>query len=97
MRRVASKTGAGPLGAKKFAQHHPSRGSSAKKLAQQTPNQARTAKKLALHGKIRPFWPIFGALGEKYRAFYAGTRSRANFIGSSELSVGDRVLVGGCG
>ena len=34
VRRVASKTGAGPLGAKKFAQHHPSRGSSAKKLAQ---------------------------------------------------------------
>ena len=44
------------------------------------PNQARTATKLALHGKIRPFWPIFGALGEKYRAFYAGTRSRASFI-----------------
>ena len=52
----------------------------ATKLALQTPNQARTATKLALHGKIRPFWPIFGALGEKYRAFYAGTRSRANFI-----------------
>ena len=33
-RRVASKTGAGPLGAKKLAQHGPSGGSSAKKFSQ---------------------------------------------------------------
>ena len=34
VRRVAYKTGAGPLGAKNFAQHRPSSGSSAKKFAQ---------------------------------------------------------------
>ena len=41
VRRVASKTGAGPLGAKILAQHDPSGDSSAKKLAQhaqKTPN-----------------------------------------------------------
>ena len=66
--------------ATKLALQTPNQAHTATKLAQQTPNQARTATKLALHGKIRPFWPIFGALGEKYRAFYAGTRSRANFL-----------------
>ena len=34
VRRVTSKTGAGPLGAKKLARHGPSRGSSAKKFSQ---------------------------------------------------------------
>ena len=34
VRHVASKIGAGPLGAKKLAQHDPSGDSSAKKLAQ---------------------------------------------------------------
>ena len=39
-----------------------------------------SAKKLAQHGKNSPFWAIFGALGKKCRAFYAGTRSGANFL-----------------
>jgi len=34
--RIASKIDAGPIDAKKLAQHGPSSGSSAKKLAQQT-------------------------------------------------------------
>ena len=79
-KKLAQQTPNQARTATKLAQHSHRRVPSAKKLAQQTPNQARTATKLALHGKIRPFWPIFGALGEKYRAFYAGTRSRANFI-----------------
>ena len=49
VRRVASKTGAGPLGAKKFAQHRPSIGISAKKFARQGPYTGSSAKKFAQH------------------------------------------------
>ena len=49
VRRVSSKTGAGPVGAKKFAQHRPSGGSSAKKLARHGPSGGSSAKKLAQH------------------------------------------------
>ena len=55
VRRVASKTGAGPLGAKKLAQHGPSGGSSAKKLAQ--------------HAQKRRIWGVVSARGELFRAF----------------------------
>ena len=54
VRRIASKTGAGPLGAKKFAQHRPSRGSSAKKLAQQAQKHR--------------IWGVVSAWGELFRA-----------------------------
>jgi len=55
VRRVASKTGAGPLGAKKFAQHRSSSGISAKKLAQQA--------------QKRRIWGVVSARGELFRAF----------------------------
>ena len=55
VRRVASKTGAGPLGAKNFAQHRPSSGISAKKFA-------RHAQK----GRI---WANLSVQGELFRAF----------------------------
>ena len=54
VRRVASKTGAGPLGAKNFAQHRPSSGISAKKFA-------RHAQK----GRI---WANLSVQGELFRA-----------------------------
>ena len=46
---------AGPLGAKKFAQHRPSGGSSAKKLAQ--------------HAQTHQIWANLSARGELFRAF----------------------------
>ena len=49
VRRVSSKTGAGPVGAKKFAQHRPSSGISTKKLAQHGPSGGSSAKKFAQH------------------------------------------------
>ena len=55
VRRIASKTGAGPLGAKKFAQHRSSSGISAKKLAQ--------------HAQKRRIWGVVSARGELFRAF----------------------------
>ena len=54
VRRVTSKTGAGPLGAKKLARHGPSRGSSATKLAQQATKPQ--------------FQAILSAQGELFRA-----------------------------
>ena len=50
------------------------------KRAQDVHWRVPSAKKLAQHGKNSPFWAIFGALGKKCRAFYAGTRSGANFL-----------------
>ena len=49
VRRVASKTGAGPLGAKKLAQNRPSRGSSTKNFARHGPSGGSSATKLAQH------------------------------------------------
>ena len=49
VRRIAYKTGAVPVGAKKFAQHGPSGGSSAKKFAQHGPSRGSSAKKFAQH------------------------------------------------
>ena len=54
VRRVTSKTGAGPLGAKKLARHGPSRSSSATKLAQQATKPQ--------------FQAILSAQGELFRA-----------------------------
>jgi len=39
--------GAGPIGAKKIAQHSPSSGISAKKLAEHGPSSGSSAKKIA--------------------------------------------------
>ena len=47
VRGAASKTGAGPIGAKKLAQHDPSSGISAKKFAQHGPSSGISAKKFA--------------------------------------------------
>ena len=47
VRRVASKTGAGSLGAKKFAQHLPSSDISATKFAPHGPSGGSSATKLA--------------------------------------------------
>ena len=55
VRRIASKTGARPLGAKNFAQHRPSTGISAKKFAQQA--------------QKRRIWANLSAQGEFFRAF----------------------------
>ena len=71
VRRVASKTGAGPLGAKKFAQHHPSRGSSAKKLAQQA--------------QKHQIWANLSAQGELFRAFTIYQRRRENFFARADV------------
>ena len=64
--RIASKIDAGPIGAKKLAQHGPSSGSSAKKLAQQ-------AQKRQILG-------VLSAQGELYRAFAMTQRRGANFF-----------------
>ena len=69
VRRVASKTGAGSLGAKKFAQHLPSSGISAKKLARHGPSGGSSAKKLAQHAQKRRIWANLSAQGELFRAF----------------------------
>ena len=54
VRRATSKTDAGPIGAKKLAQHRPSTGIS--------------VKKFALYATKRRFWAIFRTLGELFRA-----------------------------
>ena len=51
--------GAGPIGAKKLAQHSPSTGTSAKKLAQQA--------------EKRRFWGVLSVQGELFRAQDAAT------------------------
>ena len=53
-RRAISKTGAGPIGATKFAQRGPSSGISAKKLAQQA--------------QKRRIWGVVIEQGELFRA-----------------------------
>ena len=75
-RRAASAT--------KYAQQTSTHALAATKLAQQTPAQACTAKRLAQHGKNRPFWPIFGTLGEKFRVCNVRTPRRANFLAQLE-------------
>ena len=42
--------------------------------------RARAAKKLARRGKTPLLWPVFGALGEKFRVFCPSTGRRANFF-----------------
>ena len=54
MRRAIAKTGAGPIGAKKLAQHNPFSGISAKKFAQ--------------HARKHQFWAIMTPQGELFRA-----------------------------
>jgi len=53
-RRAISKTGAGPIGAKKLALH--------------TPSSCVSAKKLAQRARKRQFWAIVSAQGELFRA-----------------------------
>ena len=75
VRRAASKTGAVPVGAKKFAQHAPSSGISAKKFAQ--------------HAMKRHFWVIFPALGELFRVSASSAPRRANFFAHEARHHGD--------
>ncbi|MEZ7629273.1 hypothetical protein O3654_09700 [Pauljensenia sp. 20925_1_91] len=74
--------GAGPIGAKKlaqhdpssrisakkFAQHSPSSGSSAKKFAQHSPSSGSSAKKFAQQAQKRRFWGVLSVQGELFRA-----------------------------
>ena len=56
------------------------RARAAKKLAQRQPFRHSPAKKLARRGKNPLLWPVFGALGEKFRVFCPSTGRRANFF-----------------
>ena len=53
---------------------------SAKKLAQHRPSSGTSAKKLAQHARKRPFWAIFRAQGELFRAHAHIRPRRANFF-----------------
>lgn len=75
VRRAASKTGAGSVGAKKLAQHGPSSRVSAKKLAQQA--------------KKRRFWGVLSVQGELFRAHAHIRPSRANFFAHEARQRGD--------
>ena len=72
---TASKNGAGPIGAKKLAQHGPSSCISAKKLAQQA--------------KKRRFWGVLSVQGELFRARTHTRPSRANFFAHEARQHGD--------
>ena len=67
--------GAGPIGAKKLAQHSPSSGSSAKKFAQQA--------------QKHQFWGVFSAQGEYFRAYTMTLPRRANFFAHTTRQRGD--------
>ena len=67
--------GAGPIGAKKLAQHGPFSGISAKKLAQQA--------------QKRRFWGVLSVQGELFRARTHIRPSRANFFAHEERQRGD--------
>ena len=73
--RIASKTDAGPIGAKKLAQHSPSSDISAKKLAQQA--------------QKRRIWANLSALGELLRTFAMTQRRRANIVAHQTRHHGD--------
>lgn len=55
-----------PAGAKKFAQHGPTTGTSAKKLTQ--------------HAQKRRIWGVLSALGEYFRAYTITQRRMADFF-----------------
>ena len=80
VRRATSKTDAGPIGAKKLAQHRPSTGIS--------------VKKFALYATKRRFWAIFRAQGELFRAqdpargdFATNDTSAATDAGQHETTI----------
>ena len=75
MHRIASKTNAGPIGAKKLAQHSPSSDISAKKLAQQA--------------QKRRIWANLSTLGELSRTFAMTQRRRANIVAHQTRHHGD--------
>ena len=73
--RIASKTGAGPVSAKKLAQRGPSSDISAKKLAQQA--------------QKHQFRANLSALGELFRTFAMTQSRRANFFAHQSRHHGD--------
>ena len=62
----------------------PFRTPSGTKLAQYACSLTQNGTKLAQHRKNRPFWTIFGPLGENCHAQGTNTPSRANFLSQLE-------------
>ena len=80
VRRAISKTGAGPIGATKFAQRGPSSGISAKKLAQQ-------AQKRRIWGVVSAQGELFRAQGPAHGNFATNDTSAATDVDQHETTI----------